>query len=293
MNYPKLKNYRMLRKICRKFCFDIYEVESFRERERFFIKVLNETSAPQEHIRKLFFQSAQMSNLISHENAAKAFKFNSENDVCFIVSEALRGKSVTLHIHEEYPAALLDCTNSIIKMTKVLRNAHLNGVVHGLLNPDTIYIDEDYLKIDNFGFNWLISRGGIEDAEAVYLSYFIAPETYVPGVQIDGRVDIYSLGAIFLLMLIEDFAFNGKAESNVKQPTLLATIPHIKKVYPENYPLLEHILTKCLHKVPQKRYLNCKELLSDLAKITAERPGSRFSKTSPPQPTKAQNKLFP
>jgi len=143
--------------------------------EKFFVKVLNENFAQQEQNQKLFFQSARIGDLVPHENAVKVVEFDAENEVCFIVSEAIKGKSVTLHIHEEYPAPLQHCTKSLIEMTKVLRVAHLSGVVHGSLNPDSIYIDDDYLRIDNFGFDWVIPTGEIDDAEAVYLSYFVAP----------------------------------------------------------------------------------------------------------------------
>ena len=272
MTFPILKKYRILRKICSKFAFTVYEAEGVVDRLKYFIKVLNENLAGNKTYISHFLNSARLTSLLNSKEICKIYTYDNENGLYYIVSEPVSFKSLSIYIHEEYPSSLQKVTTIVTQIASVLRNAHIKCVLHGLLNPSCIYLKGDKLKIDDFGFSWLIPRIRLEDAEAMYLSYYVAPEVYFNDQVMDGRADIYSLGAIFLQLLTEDFTFNGKVDTEIKNKYLLSSIPVVKKLFPENADLLEQIFHKSLNHEPNNRYLNFKQFIADMEKLYPEVP---------------------
>ena len=140
-----------------------------------------------------------------------------------------------------------------------------------MLNPGCIYIGHDSaIRIDDFCYYWLARHlHELEDAEAFYLSYHIAPEIYQGG-EIDGRADIYSLGIVFLQLLTDYVPFYYFDQTTIPNRRLNLSVVALRKLLPHYPPQVERILAHCLQKNPENRYHSLKELETDIHELRGE-----------------------
>jgi len=263
-----LKNYKVIRKICRKFCFTVYEAVNLIDEKRRFLKVLDAESSDDTCVAN-FLDGARIASKLGNKNIYKIYSFGKENGHYFIDSEPIDLKPLSLHIHEEYPFHIRKVIGILTRVSTILRDAHLAGIVHGVLNPASIFIAEDnQIKIDDFCHHWIASYfPKIDEAEATYLSYFIAPELFGDNKTFDGRADIYSLGVILIQLLTDGFSLNGFGNSFTEPRHLNGSVTSLRSIYPEHFPQLEKILKLCLNKNPEQRYFNLSEFIADLKSL--------------------------
>ncbi len=110
-----------------------------------------------------------------------------------------------------------DFTESIIKeiignCLRALEYIHSKGVLHNDINMSNILIDENNLSVKILDFKSSLVANKIKAKGNSLKSgnfYFKAPEIYeTPHGEITGKIDIYSLGIIFLLMFVNNFIFS-------------------------------------------------------------------------------------
>jgi serine/threonine-protein kinase len=89
---------------------------------------------------------------------------------------------------------------------------------------------------------------------------------------IDGRSDVYSLGATFYEMMALRPPFEGSAVVDVIQQVVLKDPVSPRRGNPAVDRDLETICLKCLAKEPEKRYGSARELASDLTRFLEGRP---------------------
>ncbi|MCG8604790.1 protein kinase, partial [bacterium] len=210
MSYPDLRRYTIVRKVGRRLCYTLFEARDNQTGSRTFVKILDDALAKDRlHVNK-FKQAARIGSLMKHDGIPTISYCGKDRDYYIIASDYNDLQPLSLFIHDEFPIALETVLDIVSKISKILRQAHLQGVIHGMLNPSNIFIDgKGELKIEDFGFYWVAPYlHELEDAEALYLSYHIASEIF-KGQELDGRADMYSLGVILLQLLTEYFPFNA------------------------------------------------------------------------------------
>jgi len=113
----------------------------------------------------------------------------------------------------------------------------------------------------------------------------MSPEQ-VEGKELDGRSDIFSLGAVLYEMLTGRRAFAGKSQLSVASAILEKEPEPINVAKPMTPPALEHTLKKCLAKLADERWQSASDLASELkwvaessassASVSAASSGSSF-----------------
>ncbi len=268
MSGLNLKNYKVTRKICRKFCFTVYEAVNLIDEQRRFLKILSGEVSDDTCVEN-FLASARVASKLDNKNIYKIYRFGEENGYYLIDSEPIDLKPLSLHIHEDYPFHIRKVIGILTRVSTILREAHLAGIIHGVLNPSSIFIAEDnQIKIDDFCQYWIASFfPKIDESEATYLSYFIAPELFSDNKIFDGRADIYSLGVILQQLLTDELPLNGYGNSSVQPRHLNGSVTSLRSLYPEHSPQLEKILKLCLNRNPEQRYFNLGEFVTDLKSL--------------------------
>ena len=276
MPFPRLRQYRIDRKICKKFCFTVYEAVDRTTKQQKNIRILDSELAKDGVAVYNFLNSARFTKLLEHEQINKVENYGKENGYYFATCEPITTKALFLLMQEECPFSLSKVVKIITDLATVLRYAHLRGVVHGFLNPSSIFIDDDgALKVDDFCYGWVaahFSKTGIEKIS--HLTYYMSPEIYFGLKQFDGRADIYSLGVILLQFIIDDISFNGYVDESIKHNYLVSSVPAASHLYPQSAELLEKILLKMLSKNPNGRYQNMNDLIKELKSIKEELPNT-------------------
>jgi Tol biopolymer transport system component len=92
---------------------------------------------------------------------------------------------------------------------------------------------------------------------------YMSPEQ-VEGKDVDGRSDIFSLGAVLYEMVTGKKAFEGKSQLSVASAILEKEPEPISAAKPMTPPTLEHAVKKCLAKLPDERWQSASDLASEL-----------------------------
>ncbi len=272
MNFSHIENCRIIRKICKKLCFTLYEAVDEMNEKGAFLKVLDEKFSSDRMCVNQFLKGARLQSSLDYEGICKVYRYGKVHGLNIIVSERTDSIPLGLFIHEELPIDFDRVVEIISKIAKSLRFAHLRGLVHGILNPGSIFIqDNGGIKIDDFCYHWLTPYlSEIEGAEATYLSYHIAPECYQKMVTIDGRADIYSLGVILLQFFIDYIPFNGEKKTTSKNRRFPISEFQLEKVLSDYPEALQKIITKSLNLNPDQRYWNLRDFIEDLKLLKDE-----------------------
>jgi Tol biopolymer transport system component len=99
----------------------------------------------------------------------------------------------------------------------------------------------------------------------------MSPEQ-VEGKEVDGRSDIFSLGAVLYEMVTQKKAFEGKSQLSVASAILEKEPTPIGTVKPMTPAALEHTIKKCLTKNPEERWQSARDLADELRWIMESGP---------------------
>ena len=165
-----------------------------------------------------------------------------------------------------------------MQIADALDKAHRSGIVHRDLKPGNIMMTGTGSKLLDFGLAKpaapLASVGILTEAvtqsapiteHGVIIGTFqyMSPEQ-IEGKELDGRSDIFSLGAVLYEMLTGQRAFQGKSQLSVASAILEKEPAPITVTKPMTPPALDHAINKCLAKLPDERWQSASDLASEL-----------------------------
>jgi serine/threonine-protein kinase len=159
----------------------------------------------------------------------------------------------------------------IIQLANALAHAHARGLIHRDVKPKNIIINAaGTVKLADMGLARLttdIEAAQTEAGKAYGTPYYIAPEQIRGEIDIDGRADIYGLGATFYNMVTGRVPFIADDPAEVMRKHLreqLIPPDHINTTLSVG---ISEVIEVMMAKRKQDRYNNAEELLADLEAI--------------------------
>src|SRR6266540_4121060 len=200
------------------------------------IKILHPQIARDEHLRARFDQEAHAANRFVHPGAVEVRDVNVTDDGCpFLVMELLEGESLRARFDRLGPPDTAEILRIADSVLDVLAAAHAQGIIHRDIKPDNLFcLPDGRIKVLDFGVarvreatNELHTRTGTALGTLPYM----APEQ-VKGMDIDGRVDVFALGATMFRLIAKRHIHEGRSDAEllVKMATLPA--PPLASVAP-------------------------------------------------------------
>ena len=202
----------------------------------------------------------------------------------FVVFELVEGDTLRRRLE---PGALPVATalDLAIQVARGLAAAHERGIVHRDLKPENIVVARGgRVKILDFGLAKRMTgepAGGdtasigaaLTSPGSVYGTVgYMAPEQ-IRDQAIDGRTDLFALGAILYEMLSGHRAFPGATPADV-QAAILSTEPGPLPDAARLVPGLERVVRRTLEKDPSARPQNARDLAFDLELLASAGPAA-------------------
>jgi len=128
-----------------------------------------------------------------------------------------------------------------------------------------------------------------EEGAIVGTFQYMSPEQ-VEGKELDGRSDIFSLGAVLYEIVTGQRAFEGKSQLSVASAILEKEPSPITAVKPMTPPTLDHAIRRCLAKEPERRWQSAADLAGELQWIAE---GASQVSSAPVGPARAIRPLGP
>ncbi len=221
-----------------------------------------------------FLREARSAAQLRHPAIVPIHEAGEDQDTPFLVSELVAGATLAdcLHSRRFGPA---EAARLIATLADALDYAHTKGVIHRDVKPTNVMIDaagEPHLL--DFGLA-LRDAGEVTmttEGQVLGTPGYMSPEqARGEGHAVDGRTDVYSLGAILYLMLTGEPPFRGNVRMVLRQ--VLEEDPRPPRRLNDRVPRdLETVCLKCLDKEPGRRYGSAAALADDLHRFLAGRP---------------------
>ncbi|WNO10008.1 serine/threonine-protein kinase [Teredinibacter sp. KSP-S5-2] len=202
-----------------------------------------------------FIASLNHPNIITIYNIAKL-----KNGHYYIAMEYLEGGDLTKYRDQAVDPQL--ALSLIKQIAEGLTIVHKKGIIHRDIKPANIlYRDENTVVLSDFG----IAKDLTKDLELTQVGITVGSPIYSSpeqsqGENLDPRSDIYSLGVVFLELLLGENPFRGKSFSDTAIRHIKMPIPTL----PEHLKLFQPLINKMLAKEPGDRFASCDELIQEI-----------------------------
>ena len=239
------------------------------------IKVLPAAALASEDDRARFYREAKAAAALNHPHIAQIYQIDeavpegstSEDVRPFIAMEFIEGGTLEDRI-KEGPLKLKEAVRIATQVAEALKAAHAKEIVHRDIKSANIMLaKEGQAKVLDFGLaqtsnSTKLTRMGSTLGTVAYMS----PEQ-ARGEEVDGRTDLYSLGAVLYEMIAGKLPFGGEYEQAVVYSILNAT-PEPLTALRTGVPMeLERITNKLLAKDAARRYQTAADLIADLGAV--------------------------
>lgn len=275
----------------------VYLVEHALMRKRMALKVLNAELSKNREMVARFEREAMAAAHLEHPNVVAATDLGrTDEGSLFLVLEFIDGKSLREHLAFG-PLSPQRVIHIARQITSALHRAHSVGIIHRDLKPENVMVlnregDPDFVKVLDFGLAKVRIEALVEDVShrsetlTKYGTIFGTPAYMAPeqaaGGEVDGRTDLYALGALMYELLTGWVPFDADDPATILRQQILAPVPPMSQKAPSvKVPAsLEAMVMKLLEKNPDNRYKDARDLLDALTEVaTAE--GLRYEPSMP------------
>jgi len=196
--------------------------------------LLKETASENDLVR--FEREVQLTSRLAHPNTISIFDYGRTADgVFYYVMEYLDGVDLERLVRADGPLDPGRAIHVLAQVAGALAEAHLSGLIHRDIKPANIVLTErldepDVVKVVDFGLVKTVEQAsgdiGITQVNSITgTPLYLAPEAIQSPQNVDGRADIYALGAVAYFVLTGEHVFDGSTVVQVltrhmlEQPT--------------------------------------------------------------------------
>jgi serine/threonine protein kinase len=240
------------------------------------IKVMNESIAQHEDLRKRFLREAQAAGSLQHPNVVTIHDLGELDGHLFIAMEFIDGVDLQRLIDLREPLSLQVKLDIMIDVLAGLAFAHRHGIVHRDIKPANIRIcDDGRAKIMDFGIAHLASSSMTSVGSILGTPSYMAPEQITEG-KTSPASDVFAVGAVLYQLLASAKPFEGPTLQNVLFKIVTETPRPISELVPGLPSALDHIVQKAMAKEPSERYAKALEMANDLTSVRARLSGPSY-----------------
>jgi serine/threonine protein kinase len=254
----------------------IFEARDFKDDSPVALKVLFPGATRNAKELRRFVRSMRTVIRLRHANLVTLLGAGKSGPYCWVAMEFVDGESLSQVIQRIGVAGMLDWRNAFrvaVHIARALEYAHDNQIIHRNLTPQNIIVRKSD-KVAKLGD--LMLAKALEGALAEQLTRpgeilgdlrYMSPERTLGGPDVDGRSDLYSLGALTYALLTGRPPFEGGSlvETIMKIRTGVPAKPRqFQMSIPDRF---EGIVLKLLAKRPDERFPSATQLLKELERV--------------------------
>ncbi len=267
----QIPGYKILGKLGAGAMAIVYEAKQLSLNRSVAIKVLPKRFSENPEYVARFYKEGQAAGKLNHNNIVQAFDVGEAGGYHYFVMEYVEGKTLYDDLAAGKVFAEDEALNIVIQVAHALAHAHSCGLIHRDIKPKNIMIKTaGIVKLADMGLareTTDIEAAQTEEGKAYGTPYYIAPEQIRGEIDIDGRADIYGLGATFYHLVTGRVPFMADNPADVMRKHLkeqLIPPDHINtSLSAGTSEAIEIMMTKR----KEDRYSDAAELLADLEAI--------------------------
>jgi serine/threonine protein kinase len=203
----------------------------------------------------------------------------------YIVMEFLEGQDLAELVADKGPLPVPLAVDYLLQACEAIAEAHALGIVHRDLKPANLFLVDrpgatPLIKVLDFGISKEASRPIGQKSDAITTTTailgtpsYMSPEQMRSTRDVDGRADIWSLGAILFALLKGEPPYQGESTADVCAKIMRDPPPPLSPT--DAPPGVAYAVARCLEKAPDKRFESVAMLAAALVEFGS--PAARAS----------------
>jgi serine/threonine protein kinase len=243
------------------------------------IKILPKRFSENPEYVERFYKEGQAAGRLNHPNIVQAIDVGEAGGYHYFVMEYVEGKTIADDLVAGKIFSESEALEIIIEVAKALAHAHACNLIHRDVKPKNIMISTGgAVKLADMGLargTTDIEAAQSEAGKAYGTPYYIAPEQIRGKIDIDGRADIYGLGATFYHMVTNRVPFMAENSADVMRKHLREKLIPPDHINTSLSAGVSEVIEIMMAKRRENRYSNIEELIEDLEALQEGKPPLR------------------
>lgn len=246
-------------------------------------------SAQVQQRRERFQREARAAGRLAHPNIVTVHDVGEDQGRAFLVMELIEGQTLDRLLRARRPLPLDEVLTIGEQAAQALDYAHRHAIVHRDIKPANILLTRDgVVKVTDFGIARITGAEATQTGQTLGTPSYMSPEQ-VSGLKLDGRSDIFSLGAVLYELLSGEKAFPGETISTIVYRIVHEDPTPLRRLNPAFPAGLDVCLKKALAKDPARRYAQAVDLARDLRRAAE----GTLAPAGPPEPSTVKLPVSP
>ena len=235
------------------------------------LKVLLPSLATDPEFEKRFVREARAAAKLDHVNIVQTYTAGRFENTLFIAMQFVNGRTIQEIAKERKTFAPDEALAITRQAAEALQAAHAVGLVHRDIKPNNIMLDETgRVKVMDFG----LMRSTTAAEPITQTGIFFGTPEYASPEQcetknVDGRTDIYSLGAVLYEMLTGRMPHVAETPLALFKKISEETPLPVRGLNPKVSKDVARLVERMMAKKREDRYETCAQLVADIDAILA------------------------
>ncbi|HUJ39682.1 MAG TPA: protein kinase [Candidatus Acidoferrales bacterium] len=273
----------------------VYKVQHMHFHEVWALKVVSQSLVEEAGFLERFRAESLLMRRLNHPNAVRVHDYDETDDGRpFMVMEYVEGTGLDKLVSGGRPLAPERAARIVMQVCDALGAAHKLGIIHRDIKPSNIVVTKtpegaEVAKVLDFGIAKVKEQGSLYQASLTGTGMIVGTPAYmspeqvkgVPGDQMDGRADLYSLGVVLYELLSGRTPFVGNTAVALLMAHASTPPPDPRTVRTDLPEALVAVALRALEKEPGDRYATAGEMHDALADFLAQSPATSDASAEP------------
>ena len=259
--------------------------------KRVALKFLDHEAAKNREACQRFQREAEAAGMAESAHIVQIFDSGvTEAGLPFLVMELLTGEDLRACLRREGRLSVPSALRIVNQVLRALVRAHEAGIVHRDLKPDNVFLcarddDPSFVKLVDFGIS-KVARARTADTltrrgTVLGTAFYMSPEQAQSFADIDGRTDLFSLGAILFEMLTGRPPHGGRTYEAVLIAICTQEAPDVRSLVPEVPGNVAAIVSRALAREREQRFQSASEFLAAISNLDGAFSDGMISSATP------------
>jgi len=201
-----------------------------------------------------FLREIQIAARLHHPHILPLYDSDQADGLLYYVMPYIEGESLRQRLLRERQLPVPEALQIAREVADALSYAHSCNVVHRDIKPANILLDSGHALVADFGVARAVGGAQTSSGHVIGTPAYMSPEQVDGSEYLDGRSDIYSLGAVLFEMLTGEPPFRGSTVTAIIANRLTSPAPsarQFRELVPE---AVDAAVKKAMANLPADRY---------------------------------------